>query len=1275
MKKWLLLTLLIFIASLTNADTTIATGTPAFGNMGGRSFIVNSSMMYALYHPNASAQGDLFIARSVDSGVTWDNDWVRLNNRSAACNQSAPGTGSIKFYNGYIYAAFVCREGVLNGGGINIYDQYYARLDSNGAFLNHSLMYTPGGNSNPYSPDVTALTNGTVFYTYVGAACISWGYQNIVMQSNDNGATWFSSTTLHNCIDSNKGSGNIALSTDGTYAYIYDQAYVSGLGQSYQQEHTYTGTWNTTNLFALGTYTCNANSCKFPSVAISGVRHLLYYDGSTTMYYLSSANWSAITTLGSGTFGQISAEGSTLVASYIYGATYVRKNTTDNGNTWTTSNDIAEACYSRTAIMTDNNLADAIYYNSVGAFYTNDTINTITLAGYNHNFTLNSTFVANRNISSSLSLFPAWVSVDSRNKTLFNITTCLNAKFTDSNVSTFLNCSYESGCGTNNTLYICQIPVQENNTQIKIWLGNSTALSCPYYSSAVTQNIWRTANYVGRYSMEANGTQNDSAGYNNLAQGGNCAVTTGKFGNGILFSQCGYNKTSPTGLPSGSASSTETVFLKVISHNSQTVEDFYAYGENSNNKQRGLGIKNGAGLVKNLSFFGYNMDYTSNILTPNTTFSQVGTQLDSGTISVIMNGTLSSKSGQSPNTGATKMTLGYFDVDGLTYGLGNSVVDEYRIRSTASTADWLNAENNLIYNANIDELNYTCDGIRHHEYSIIANTTMLYSTSAITSNMTNFTAWIKLDSTNTTLFNVSSSCLNARFYTLDAVTNLQCSYESGCGTNSTYYICQIPTQSNNTQIKVFLGNLFSASMDSDCQFNTTATNNIWRQANYISRYGFEATGTQTDSAGLNTLTMTGNCPVITGLHGNAINLTGGCYFSNTAPTGFPVQKNVSTDTAWANMIAHTNDYEILWSYGSSTDDTFKRGLIPKFGASDNYYAFPYDYFDTGAVHVHSKWTMLTLFNMPNVIFKINDSANSSTSSLIGNLSGINRFRVGTQTYDPSVGTQYVTNTGIDELRIRNVTSTDDWIKAEYALEYSTDGNSVVNRTVPTTAIGAIAPSPAYNISNLNASVNCTVTTNDTLKANFTWYKNGTSIITYDTQVNCTNATACYTDKLVNETLIIGDNWTASAICYDGFAYSLAWENSTNVTITSAGNVTITYGTGIYSARFEPTEYNQTINATNQTAINGLYNLTNNDVIVACIKIKTNATMMPNVVLRCSPYGNFSSSIILNTTWQDLISINASNSNSVWCQLTVGDPDAWTGQGGRRKIMFYDQPGC
>ena len=65
---------------------------------------------------------------------------------------------------------------------------------------------------------------------------------------------------------------------------------------------------------------------------------------------------------------------------------------------------------------------------------------------------------------------------------------------------------------------------------------------------------------------------------------------------------------------------------------------------------------------------------------------------------------------------------------------------------------------------------------------------------------------------------------------------------------------------------------------------------------------------------------------------------------------------------------------------------------------------------------------------------------------------------------------------------------------------------------PVTSNVTILPATVFDTDAMNCSAICTFDPQANLTANFTWFRNGTAVHTYDTQVNATNGTPAYTDS-------------------------------------------------------------------------------------------------------------------------------------------------------------------
>ncbi len=171
---------------------------------------------------------------------------------------------------------------------------------------------------------------------------------------------------------------------------------------------------------------------------------------------------------------------------------------------------------------------------------------------------------------------------------------------------------------------------------------------------------------------------------------------------------------------------------------------------------------------------------------------------------------------------------------------------------------------------------------------------------------------------------------------------------------------------------------------------------------------------------------------------------------------------------------------------------------------------------------------------------------------------------------------------IDLLTLGKKTMYVDYIA--YRVNYTTNPNL----TNP-----VIIPFPAYNNDTLNCSTNVIDAEETTLYVNFTWYQNGAQVTAYDAQRTCANNTQCFTSVLVpSADLSIGDNWTCSAIVYDGFTLS-TWKNSTMLSVLNRdpfiNNVTINNNESInlLAAQNRTVECNGTV-----TEYDGFRDITN-----------------------------------------------------------------------------------
>jgi len=471
------------------------------------------------------------------------------------------------------------------------------------------------------------------------------------------------------------------------------------------------------------------------------------------------------------------------------------------------------------------------------------------------------------------------------------------------------------------------------------------------------------------------------------------------------------------------------------------------------------------------------------------------------------------------------------------------------------SADWVNSTTKEV----------TDDWKSYAYYGKLLNTSFERS-QTVSSTLQNYIATIHLDTSNASMYD-TTTCKNILFYFNGNLTTPDLLYEvvSGCGTNDTILEVQSYKQKNNSQIGIYTINVTNQS-----NYNVSA---MWNLANAKAVYHFEQDVSDNvtkylDSANGQDLTVT-SCETgavsyptqIDTPMGHGFQTVAGCkaIASNADPTFIP---RGDTSYYWYAVMEVDNSTG-NYGFGAFCGIAFT-GTGASLKCDPDGMAYNSNLASAGAAAANftaSVWNHLQTYR------STGDAPYIRVNNSLGDVGtdAATAFPNAASTLDVPVwyyGPAEAAAGNMTELRIYSVIPSTDWMNAETSLYYDEVGTvwaenftGIGNDTEvnpPITTAGSITPNPAYSDSTLNASVTCSdIDVGDALKANFTWYKNGANEVAYDTQVSCTNNVACWTDVLVDELLVVDDNWTASVICYDGTAYSAAWENTTNVTITSS----------------------------------------------------------------------------------------------------------------------------
>ena len=299
----------------------------------------------------------------------------------------------------------------------------------------------------------------------------------------------------------------------------------------------------------------------------------------------------------------------------------------------------------------------------------------------------------NTTVATNLTNFPARVSIDTSNATLWNTTTCTNVRFYDYNNTTLLNYDLDSSspvfCGnaTNNaTFWVSGNYTGGALTRIYAYLGNTGAASGENEAT-----VWKNANYVGVWHMNENTTLVDSAGYNNASSTTCPPPTIGKLGYEIYFNAaCKYTKDNPVGLPSGAG------IFNAISIQNRTDAYFtpsIGWGAQSSNRMIIMWIQNTTGTYT-YRWEGYATGFNSATVAQ-TGYQELSYSYLGGGISSIrfLNATAIAETNATytPNIGTTKFAMGA-NPDGYTLGSGRAHITEQRISNTTRTYDWNVAE-------------------------------------------------------------------------------------------------------------------------------------------------------------------------------------------------------------------------------------------------------------------------------------------------------------------------------------------------------------------------------------------------------------------------------------------------------------------------------------------------------------------------------------------------------------------------------------------------------
>jgi hypothetical protein len=336
------------------------------------------------------------------------------------------------------------------------------------------------------------------------------------------------------------------------------------------------------------------------------------------------------------------------------------------------------------------------------------------LAWWNISWSYSVPITVNTTVASNLVMFPAMISMNTSNSTLWNTTTCGNVRFLDSaNNSVLLydldnNASTFCGNATNNaTFYVVGNFTGGVNNTIYAYLGNLAASNGKNPIAA-----WGNASYNGVFHLSESSTPFiDSAGNNNLtwdASGlnqsnttkckiGTCAVFNNIDNSCSVAGSTSANKPSPVNLPYGNSQDyTQSIWSysgKVSSAYQFSLAGFGSYY--TSELSRVLSKNTAQGYMHTSGNSSYAFSSTSSAGTNNVWQYVSGKSNMSATNNTIYLNGMNNGSQTTNVSGASNswLELGATDGAGADRICGaNATLDEWRISNVSRSNDWITAE-------------------------------------------------------------------------------------------------------------------------------------------------------------------------------------------------------------------------------------------------------------------------------------------------------------------------------------------------------------------------------------------------------------------------------------------------------------------------------------------------------------------------------------------------------------------------------------------------------
>jgi hypothetical protein len=472
----------------------------------------------------------------------------------------------------------------------------------------------------------------------------------------------------------------------------------------------------------------------------------------------------------------------------------------------------------------------------------------------------------------------------------------------------------------------------------------------------------------------------------------------------------------------------------------------------------------------------------------------------------------------------------------------------------------------VIHGIDIDEM-AVWEGYNVSYTQKIDNPAMAFGRSNITSSLDNFPVRVQLNTTNSVMFNYTANSSNILFSTknlLSANTSdlLDFIYVNGSNTSNTTYYVAMPEANMSSEIHIFVLNKSDGSQDDGVEFCDDINAIRWYDLEEASGTIYDACGNadSSDEAGL-TYSQSG---VIQ----DALDFdTGYVDVNNVVPLTFSPSKkyffsfwNYLDSSASSDVISHCDDPNSACTGADYNWFAFYL-MSSKMYFTVNGFRTPFTRIDmnTATTIPTSEWFQISTY------WDTSDYSNSAmyfdaTHEDTGGGGSLNTHvsfypALGSRAYgDEEIsGHSFHMDGKIDQPRVFEFSSAlsnkDDFAKALDSLYYQDEGNwASTNTTATPTVLPSISPSPAYQNTTLEFSVNHTNIVSNVNEINYTIYTNGTPYLT-DTKTGSWSNNQ--TVSLHNESgFIEGTVLTLEVLSTLANGTTLNLTNSSNLTISN-----------------------------------------------------------------------------------------------------------------------------